>query len=68
MGMSLVAKTPSSICGPATYMEVASELVAFRRALLDVSIQMPNESTVDDYAFSMHLYQSSFQGSIVDAI
>jgi len=49
-------------------MEVASELVVFRRALLDVTIQIPTEFAVGDDVVNMHLYQPSLQDCIVDAV
>ncbi len=61
-------KAPSSICGPVTYAEVASELDAFRIELLDATIQIRKESTVGDDVVNMHLCQPSLQGCIVDVV
>ncbi len=49
-------------------MEVASELVAFRREILDATIRIPHEFAVGDDAVNMCLNQLSFQGRIVDAV
>ena len=46
------------------YMDVASELLSKRAALLDATIQIPNEFVVDDAVVNVHLYQPSFQGCI----
>ena len=46
-------------------MEVASELLSFRKALLEGTITMVIEAIVDDDLVNMHLYQPSFQGCIV---
>jgi hypothetical protein len=45
-------------------MDVASELLSKRAALLDATIQIPNEFVVDDAVVNVHLYQPSFQGCI----
>ncbi len=49
-------------------MDVARGLDWFHGALLDVTIHTPNEVILDDNIVSVHLYQSSFQGWIVDDV
>ena len=43
-------------------------LDTFREALMDGTIHIPNEVIMDDEVVKVHLYQSSFQGVIVDVV
>ncbi len=43
-------------------------LDTFREALIDGTIHIPNENIMDDEVVKVHLYQSLFQGVIVDVV